>query len=63
VQKALHKNGLLVNCTAGDVLRIVPPYVVTAPQVEQALQLLRATLATFPATAQTTAETATKEKQ
>ncbi len=50
VQKALHKNGLLVNCTAGDVLRIVPPYVVTAPQIEQALQWLRDTLAPLPAT-------------
>ena len=53
VQKALHKNGLLVNCTAGDVLRIVPPYVVTGDQIERALQLLRSTLATFPATAPT----------
>ena len=61
MQKALHKNGLLVNCTAGDVLRIVPPYVVTAPQVEQALQVLRDTLATFPATAP--AENLTKEKK
>jgi predicted acetylornithine/succinylornithine family transaminase len=50
VQKALHKNGLLVNCTAGDVLRIVPPYVVTGDQIETALQQLRSTLATFPAT-------------
>lgn len=65
VQKALHKNGLLVNCTAGDVLRIVPPYVVTAEQVDQALRLLRETLATFPAiaAAPTTAESVTKEKK
>jgi acetylornithine/N-succinyldiaminopimelate aminotransferase len=62
VQKALHHNGLLVNCTAGDVLRIVPPYVVTGPQVETALQLLRATLATFPATAPTEQKNEKKEK-
>ena len=49
VQKALYQRGLIVNCTATDVLRIVPPFVVTAPQVEQALQTLRSTLITFPA--------------
>ena len=51
VQKALYQHGLIVNCTAGDVLRIVPPYIVTGDQIEQALQILRATLATFPAAA------------
>lgn len=50
VQRALHRAGLIVNCTAGDVLRIVPPFVVTAAQVDDALARLRATLAMFPAT-------------
>jgi predicted acetylornithine/succinylornithine family transaminase len=49
VQRALYRRGLLVNCTAGDVLRIVPPFVITAPQVDDALQRLRATLAEFAA--------------
>ncbi len=49
VQKALYRQGLLVNCTAGDVLRIVPPFVLTTAQVQDALQRLRTTLATFPA--------------
>jgi predicted acetylornithine/succinylornithine family transaminase len=62
VQKALHKNGLLVNCTAGDVLRIVPPYVVTGDQIETALQQLRSTLATFPATAPTVTSTQPEPK-
>jgi acetylornithine/succinyldiaminopimelate/putrescine aminotransferase len=31
------------------VLRIVPPFVITAPQVDDALQRLRATLAEFAA--------------
>ena len=50
VQKALYKNGLIVNCTATDVLRIVPPYVLTAAQVQDALSVFRKTLASLPAT-------------
>jgi predicted acetylornithine/succinylornithine family transaminase len=50
VQKALYRSGLIVNCTATDVLRIVPPFVVTSAQVDQAITQLRATLATFPPT-------------
>ncbi|MEZ6037246.1 MAG: acetylornithine transaminase [Planctomycetota bacterium] len=48
VQKALYQEGLIVNCTAGDVLRIVPPYVVTAPQLAQGLECLAGVLARFP---------------
>lgn len=44
VQQALHAEGLLINCTAGDVLRIVPPYVVTEAQVERGLALIDAAL-------------------
>ncbi len=51
VQKALYQSGLIVNCTATDVLRIVPPFVITRSQVQDGLRILRATLATFPATA------------
>ena len=50
VQKALYQNGLIVNCTATDVLRIVPPYVLTAAQVQDALGVFRKTLSGFPAT-------------
>jgi acetylornithine/N-succinyldiaminopimelate aminotransferase len=51
VQKALYQHGLIVNCTATDVLRIAPPFVITRDQVQDALALLRSTLATFPAKA------------
>jgi len=48
VQKALYGNGLIVNCTATDVLRIVPPFVITHDQVQRGLDVLRTTLAAFP---------------
>jgi acetylornithine/N-succinyldiaminopimelate aminotransferase len=48
VQKALYQQGLIVNCTATDVLRIVPPFVITAEQVQRGLATLRSTLAAFP---------------
>ncbi len=48
VQKALYQNGLIVNCTATDVLRIVPPFVITQAQVQQGLRILRYTLAAVP---------------
>jgi len=47
-QQALHQQGLLINCTKGDVLRIVPPFVITESQVADGLQRLHATLATLP---------------
>lgn len=40
-QQELHRRGLLVNCTAGDVLRMVPPFVITEQQVDQGLHILR----------------------
>lgn len=52
VQKALYRNGLIVNCTATDVLRIVPPFVIGSEQVHRGLQVLRSTLAAFPGTQQ-----------
>ncbi|MBL8734587.1 MAG: acetylornithine transaminase [Planctomycetes bacterium] len=48
-QKALYRQGLIVNCTAGDVLRIVPPFVITKAQVQDALACLRNVLAALPA--------------
>lgn len=51
VQKALYQHGLIVNCTAGDVLRIVPPFVITQEQVQKGLAILRQVLAQFPAAA------------
>lgn len=49
VQKALYQAGLIVNCTAGDVLRIVPPFVLTAAQVQDGLSRLRTVLKNLPA--------------
>lgn len=63
VQKDLYRAGLIVNCTAGDVLRIVPPFVVTEGQVKTALQILRTVIAKLPGTAPTTAPTATPVKE
>lgn len=47
VQQALHKKGLLITCTKGDVLRILPPFVITEEQVADGLQRLREALAAF----------------
>ena len=55
VQKALHKKGVLVNCTATDVLRIVPPFVITPAQIQEALRRIGDTLALFPAAPKETA--------
>jgi acetylornithine/succinyldiaminopimelate/putrescine aminotransferase len=54
LQKALYRSGLIVNCTAGDVLRIVPPFVLTAEDVQDGLRILRQTLAVFPGCQSTT---------
>jgi len=47
VQRALHEQQLLINCTKTDVLRIVPPFVITEQQVADGLERLRETLTTF----------------
>jgi predicted acetylornithine/succinylornithine family transaminase len=47
VQKALYHAGVIVNCTAGDVLRIVPPFVITSAQIQDGLRRMRAVLAQF----------------
>ncbi|MFW6286699.1 MAG: aminotransferase class III-fold pyridoxal phosphate-dependent enzyme, partial [Candidatus Sumerlaeota bacterium] len=38
------KNGLLLNCTAGNVIRLLPPLNVTQEEVDQALRILREAL-------------------
>jgi acetylornithine/succinyldiaminopimelate/putrescine aminotransferase len=47
-QKALYQKGVMTNCTAGDVIRIVPPFVLTEADVTQGLRVMREVLATFP---------------
>ena len=37
LQLTLHRHGLLANCTAGDVVRFLPPYVITPTQIDQGL--------------------------
>ena len=41
LQQDLYRRGLIVNRTAGDVIRILPPYVITSAQVDRGLDLLR----------------------
>ncbi len=40
---------MITNCTAGDVIRIVPPFVITAEQVDSALTQLREVLLSIQA--------------
>jgi predicted acetylornithine/succinylornithine family transaminase len=47
-QQLLHRRGLLVNVTQTDVLRIVPPFVVTEAQIDDALQCLQEVLVSLP---------------
>lgn len=47
VQKELYQHGLIANCTAGDVLRIAPPFVVTQDQIREGLRRIGAALARF----------------
>jgi len=43
-QRELYRRGLIANCTAGDVLRFLPPFVVTEDQIQHGLGLLREVL-------------------
>jgi acetylornithine/N-succinyldiaminopimelate aminotransferase len=47
-QKALFEAAVITNCTAGDVLRLMPPFVVTEQQIDEGLSRIGATLARFP---------------
>ncbi len=44
LQKLLYARRLLTNCTAGDVIRLLPPYVITQDQIARGLDTLRAGL-------------------
>lgn len=48
-REALHREGLLLNCTSVDVLRMVPPYVITEAQIDDGLQRIRRVLERLPA--------------
>jgi acetylornithine aminotransferase/acetylornithine/N-succinyldiaminopimelate aminotransferase len=50
-QRALFAAGVITNCTAGDVIRIVPPFVITKAQVAEGLARMRAVLQQMPAPA------------
>jgi acetylornithine/succinyldiaminopimelate/putrescine aminotransferase len=39
--KVLYGRGLIVNKTGGDVIRLLPPYVITSAQIARGLELLR----------------------
>jgi len=41
VQKRLYERGLIVNRTGGDVLRLLPAYVITSHEIQRGLALLR----------------------
>lgn len=41
LQKKLYQDGLIVNRTGGDVIRILPPYVITRDEIAQGLEILR----------------------
>lgn len=45
LQKKLYAKGLITNRTAGDVIRILPPYVVTSEQIARGISILREGLA------------------
>lgn len=47
VQQALWQRRLIVNCTAGDVIRMLPPFVITAAQIDDGLSHLDAVLQQF----------------
>lgn len=44
LQKKLYEKRLVTNCTAGDVIRMLPPFVVTEDQIERGLAVLRTCL-------------------
>jgi len=44
LQKKLYQDGLITNRTGGDVLRLLPPYVITRDEIAQGLELLRSGL-------------------
>jgi acetylornithine/succinyldiaminopimelate/putrescine aminotransferase len=47
LQKELYQIGLITNRTGGDVLRLLPPYVITSEQIQRGLDLMSEGLATL----------------
>lgn len=47
LQKTLYRDGLITNRTGGDVLRLLPPYVITQDEIAQGLEILRGGLRTL----------------
>ena len=47
VDEACLKRQVIVNCTAGNVIRLVPPLIVTKEEIDQAVAALDAALAEF----------------
>ncbi len=47
ISNELHKRGLVINCTAGSVLRMLPPLVITKEEIEEGLDILTSTLKEF----------------
>ena len=45
IVKSCLEKGLLINCTAGTVLRFVPPLIVTKAEIDQCVEILDAALA------------------
>jgi acetylornithine aminotransferase len=41
VQKGLYQRGLILNRTGGDVLRLLPAYVITSDEIQRGLALMR----------------------
>jgi acetylornithine/N-succinyldiaminopimelate aminotransferase len=46
LQKTLYRDGLITNRTGGDVIRLLPPYVVTSAQIARGVDILRGALRT-----------------
>jgi predicted acetylornithine/succinylornithine family transaminase len=44
ISNELHKRGLVINCTANSVLRMLPPLVITKEEIEEGLDILTSTL-------------------
>jgi acetylornithine aminotransferase/acetylornithine/N-succinyldiaminopimelate aminotransferase len=48
LQQELYARRLITNLTAGDVVRFLPPFVVTEPEIERALDIVGRALAELP---------------
>jgi ornithine--oxo-acid transaminase len=44
---ALRDNGMLAKPTQGDTIRLAPPLVITAAQMDECIQIIRTTLQSF----------------